>query len=181
MEAFGSGQGCRRRGLAVRGAGGPPAPPGGAARHWAISDAAAMEALGERLAPRLARGDWLALVGPLGSGKTPLVRGIARGLGVRGRVSSPTFTLLHVYRGRLPLFHLDLYRLTGAADLDHVADPEELAAEGVVVVEWADRAAAWLPADALWVRISGPGEGPQRRVVAEARGPRARQLLAGWT
>lgn len=140
-----------------------------------------MEALGGRLGAALARGDWVALVGPLGSGKTTLVRGIARGLDVQGRVASPTFTLLHVYRGRLPLLHLDLYRLEAEADLDDVADPEELTAEGAVVVEWADRAAGWLPADALWVRISGPGEGPGRRVVAEARGPRSRRLLAAWT
>jgi len=143
-----------------------------------VLDAAAMEALGARLGRMLRVGDWIALTGPLGAGKTTLVRGLARGLGAGGRVASPTFTLLHVYRGRIPLFHLDLYRLEGEAALADVADPEELAAEGAVAVEWADRAPAWMAADALWVAISGPGGEQGRRVVMEARGPRGRELLA---
>lgn len=142
-----------------------------------MPDAAAMEALGARLGRVLRVGDWIALTGPLGAGKTTLVRGLARGLGAGGRVASPTFTLLHVYRGRIPLFHLDLYRLEGEQALAEVADPEELAAEGAVAVEWADRAPAWMAPDALWVAIGGPGGEPGRRVVMEAQGPRGRELL----
>ncbi|HEY8393466.1 MAG TPA: tRNA (adenosine(37)-N6)-threonylcarbamoyltransferase complex ATPase subunit type 1 TsaE [Thermaerobacter sp.] len=143
-----------------------------------VPDATAMEALGARIGRVLRVGDWIALTGPLGAGKTTLVRGLARGLGAGGRVASPTFTLMHVYRGRIPLFHLDLYRLEGALSLADVADPDELAAEGAVAVEWADRAPDWLAPDALWVAISGPGSEPGRRVAVEARGPRARELLA---
>ena len=143
-----------------------------------VPSAEAMETLGERLGRVLAPGDWVALCGPLGAGKTTLVRGMARGLGARGRVASPTFTLVHAYRGRIPLFHLDLYRLDGEESLVDVADPDELGAAGAVAVEWADRAAGWIAPDALWLFLGGPGDGPGRRVVAEARGPRARRLLA---
>jgi tRNA threonylcarbamoyladenosine biosynthesis protein TsaE len=95
-------------------------------------------AFGERLGTTLTAGSTLLLVGDLGAGKTTLVRGIAKGLGVDpDEVSSPTFVLINEYRGRLTLHHVDLYRIDGAAVDD--LGLEELSASGVVVIEWADR------------------------------------------
>ncbi|WPD19316.1 tRNA (adenosine(37)-N6)-threonylcarbamoyltransferase complex ATPase subunit type 1 TsaE [Thermaerobacter composti] len=149
-----------------------------------IPSAEAMERLGAHLARALEVGDWVALTGALGAGKTTLVRGLARGLGFRGRVASPTFTLVHVYRGRIPLHHLDLYRLEGEPALQDVVDPAEMEATGAVVVEWADRAPGWVPADALWLELALQPPGPHRRVAARAAGPRGRRLLdhlaRGW-
>jgi tRNA threonylcarbamoyladenosine biosynthesis protein TsaE len=106
------------------------------------------QALGERLGQGLESGDLLSLEGPLGAGKTSLVRGIAIGLGVDPReVRSPTFVLHHVYTSaRLRLHHLDLYRLGPGASLD-LLDPEELLLTGAVCVEWGDYAALerWNP------------------------------------
>ena len=103
--------------------------------------------LGRRLAGRLGRGDCVALVGPLGAGKTALARGLALGLGLQDSrlVSSPTFVLVAEYPCRLPVYHLDLYRL-GNPQLE-LADLglDEMLAEGVALIEWADRAGAALP------------------------------------
>lgn len=119
-------------------------------------------ALGEVLGRNLSPGDLILLFGELGAGKTTLVRGIARGVGFRGRVSSPTFALAHVYRGNpLTLHHLDLYRLkdgeTGELGIDELlADPR-----GAVVVEW-PQAARW-PKKRVEVRLSHSR--PGRRAV----------------
>jgi tRNA threonylcarbamoyl adenosine modification protein YjeE len=118
------------------------------------------EAFGREFAARLVVGDCVALVGPLGAGKTALVRGIAVGLGVEDRrmVSSPTFVLVQEYPGRFPVHHVDLYRLGPAGAISGEGAPladaaEELAAlgiaemlsRGVVLIEWADRAGEALP------------------------------------
>jgi len=116
---------------------------------------------GKRLASLLQPGDVLALVGELGAGKTRLVQGLARGLGVPDDVpvTSPTFTLLALYdQGRLPLYHFDLYRLEGKTDLDRIGAEEYLWGEGVSAVEWAERAPDALPDDALWIDFEFDGE-----------------------
>jgi len=101
------------------------------------------EALGERWGRAAAPGLVLALSGDLGAGKTQLVKGLARGLGVTARVHSPTFTLVNEYGGgRLTLFHLDLYRLETAAQLVSAGIEEFLSPDGVAVVEWAERLSA---------------------------------------
>lgn len=135
------------------------------------------ERIGERLA-RLARpGDVLALWGELGAGKTVLTKGVAAGLGLdAGDVSSPTFIILHEhYGGRMPLFHLDLYRLEGR-DLGSTGWEETLDAGGITVIEWPDRASGALPADRLDVRLEHIAD-TKRRVLLTATGPRSRQLL----
>jgi len=110
------------------------------------------EALGERWGRAAAPGLVLALSGDLGAGKTQLVKGLARGLGVTARVHSPTFTLVNEYGGgRLTLFHLDLYRLETAAQLVSAGIEEFLSPDGVAVVEWAERLSA------LGFRGAGPG------------------------
>ena len=98
------------------------------------------EALGEAWGREARRGIVIALSGDLGAGKTALVRGLARGLGCTGRVHSPTFTLVNVYEGgRLPLIHLDLYRLETPAQIHSAGVDEYLQPDGVAVIEWAER------------------------------------------
>jgi tRNA threonylcarbamoyladenosine biosynthesis protein TsaE len=138
---------------------------------------AATERLGEVLAAALRPGDVLVLVGPLGAGKTRLVAGLARGLGAAGRVRSPSFTLLNEYRGRLPLHHLDLYRLEGAEA--EGLGLEELVEDGVLVAEWGERLPGWLRADALTIAFEVLGE-ESRALSAAAAGPRGCELLAAW-
>ncbi len=111
----------------------------------------------------LAGGDLVALLGELGSGKTRFVEGACRALGYAGRVRSPTFTLLQVYRGRLPIYHFDLYRWDAAASGDELEEWQELMdGEGVSFIEWADRLGAALPERALRVHCAHAG-GDRRR------------------
>src|SRR5687768_13234484 len=139
-----------------------------------------MRALGEALGRQVAPGDAVALVGDLGAGKTVFVQGLAAGLGYPGAVTSPTFTLIHVYQGgRATLYHADLYRLERAEELEDVGLDDIFRQEGVAVVEWADRFPAVLPEDRLEVRLEAAGP-DQRRVTASARGARAAALLDGW-
>lgn len=116
------------------------------------SAAATTEELGERLGLGLGPGALVALVGELGSGKTTLVRGLARGLGVQGVVSSPTFTRMRALEGRVPLYHFDAWR-GGAPELFEEG-AEFLAGEGVAVVEWAERVDAALPRPRILLRLS---------------------------
>ena len=122
-----------------------------------LPEPADTEALGERLAGELGPGDLVVLSGPLGAGKTVLVRGIARGLGVAGPVTSPTFVIAREHRplpaGRgVPLVHVDVYRLGGAAELDDLDLDTDLA-EAVVAVEWGEGVAERLAARHLLVRL----------------------------
>jgi tRNA threonylcarbamoyladenosine biosynthesis protein TsaE len=118
-------------------------------------------ALGADLAARLAPGSVLALDGPLGAGKTHLAQGLAAALGHDGPVTSPTFTLVHEYTGgRLPLFHLDFYRLDTAEEVTALGWEEYLELGGIVIVEWAGKFPELLPpATTTWVRIDLPEPG----------------------
>ena len=135
------------------------------------------ERIGERLARLAKAGDVLALWGELGAGKTVLAKGVAAGLGLdEGAVSSPTFIILHEhYGGRMPLFHLDLYRLEGQ-DLGTTGWEETLDGGGITVIEWPDRAGSALPDDRIDVHIEHIAE-TKRRVVLSATGDRSRSLL----
>ena len=116
-------------------------------------------AFGERLAAQLRPGDVLLLEGELGAGKSELTRGIARGLGVTGYVTSPSFTILQVHEsGRLPLYHFDWYRLGGAEELYELSMDEYLYGEGVAVVEWPQMAAEAIPETCLRVTLMPVGE-----------------------
>jgi tRNA threonylcarbamoyladenosine biosynthesis protein TsaE len=110
-------------------------------------------AVGRALAARLAPGSVVLLYGDLGAGKTAFVRGLAEGLGVkRDAVSSPTFTLMQEYRGgRLPLFHVDLYRLDDPREIDDLG-LDEIAEDGVLAIEWAEKLAR-PPQDAITVQL----------------------------
>jgi len=143
-------------------------------------DPASTRALGERLGIAAAAGDVIALSGPLGAGKTELARGVARGLGVVGPVSSPTFILIAEHEGRLPLFHLDGYRLDGPEDALGAGLLDERRAEGVTVVEWAERLEAALPAGRLEIRLDGSGDDP-RTLACRATDARHGRLLEALT
>jgi tRNA threonylcarbamoyladenosine biosynthesis protein TsaE len=135
------------------------------------------EQLGEALAAGLAVGDVLVLSGPLGSGKTRFVAGLARGLGAKSRVRSPSFTLLNEYRGAFMLHHLDLYRLEGT-EVDGLG-LEELVDDGALAVEWGERLPAWLREEALTLTFEVLSE-HERAVTARAAGARGGELLAVW-
>lgn len=112
------------------------------------------QALGMSLAPQLRPGDVLLLRGELGAGKTALAQGIARGLGVEGPVSSPTFVLLQCHQGRLPLHHFDLYRLDSGDALEEAGLSEYIGGESVSVIEWPERCESALPARHLDISIT---------------------------
>ena len=134
-------------------------------------------ALGERLGRVAEAGDLVCLWGELGAGKTQLAKGIALGLGIDDTVNSPTFILMNEYAGRLPLFHVDLYRLADAADAlaGGVIDDRQI--EGVTVVEWPERMGDVLPAGRLDVRIDGTGDEAREIEVVTAE-PRLRRLVS---
>ena len=101
--------------------------------------------LGEQIGSRLEPGDIVALEGPLGSGKTSFVKGIARSLGIREEVTSPSFTLISEYRGRMPLYHMDLYRIDSSEEFELLGAEELMYGGGVTVIEWAEKMSEYLP------------------------------------
>lgn len=120
-------------------------------------------ALGEQLAAHLVAGDVLLLEGTLGAGKSEFTRGIARGLGITGYVTSPSFTILQVHPGgRLPLYHFDWYRLHSAEELYELSMEEYLYADGVAVVEWPGMAREAVPPCHLRIEIELCGEDERR-------------------
>ena len=133
---------------------------------------------GERLGMLAASGDFFALMGDLGAGKTQFVQGMAVGLGVESGtpVTSPTFTLVNIYGGRLPFYHLDLYRLAGAEEVAGLGLEEYLFGSGVCVVEWAERLGPELPTEHLIIRFTMVGE-HERSLVFEPAGLRYRKLV----
>jgi tRNA threonylcarbamoyladenosine biosynthesis protein TsaE len=133
--------------------------------------------LGARLAQALRPGDVVALEGPLGVGKTLLVQGVARGLGVDPAtpVTSPTFTLVGEYPGRIPLRHADFYRVESLERLEDAGFEDLLDERGVLVVEWAERFASVLPADRLWIRLEFRSES-RRRLHVRGEGTRGEEL-----
>ncbi len=118
--------------------------------------------LGEKIARRLKPGDLVALSGELGAGKTTLVKGIAKGLGVKNYryVNSPSFVLVKEYKGKIPLFHFDIYRLNNLKDIEDIGYEDYLARDGVVVIEWSGKMARILPKKRLNValKIKSPGK-----------------------
>lgn len=126
------------------------------------------EALGERLGRVLDAGAVVAFTGDLGAGKTAFTRGLARGLGISERVTSPTFSIVNEYGGgRLPLFHFDLYRLSGAGELYEIGWEDYLDRRGVCAVEWSENAAEALEEGAVRVEIRAGGAETLRRIRIE--------------
>jgi len=117
-------------------------------------------AIGVKLAKKLKKGDCVALIGDLGSGKTVLTKGIAEGLGVKNPryVNSPTFVIIKEYKGNLPLYHFDLYRLNKSTVLDAESYEEYFYGDGVTVIEWADKIRPLLPKKHIEVKMKVAGE-----------------------
>lgn len=136
------------------------------------------ERLGERFGRALRAGDVVTLSGPLGAGKTRLVAGLARAVAPGSRVRSPSFTLVNEIPGEPWLFHLDLYRLESARDVEGLG-LEEYAERGALVVEWGERLPAAWRDDALAIAIE-PGPADERVLSASASGARGAELLAAW-
>lgn len=134
--------------------------------------------LGESLGRSFVGGLQIGLVGPLGAGKTHLVKGMALGnaTGAAAAVTSPTFTLLHEYPGRLRLYHADLYRLSDPGELIALGYDEWCTGDSVVVIEWADRFRSTLGDDVLWVELRSAGES-HRSVIFDAYGEPATDCL----
>jgi tRNA threonylcarbamoyladenosine biosynthesis protein TsaE len=146
--------------------------------------AARTRELGADLAAVARPGDRLALHGPLGAGKTEFAKGFARGLGVREVVLSPSFTLMAEYAGRLPLFHLDLYRLGGDAEAFEGGLLDEREGEGVTLIEWGERLSRPIDPERLEITIGlaadgGGDDGAEpRSIVLEATSPRYERYVA---
>ncbi|WP_053361398.1 tRNA (adenosine(37)-N6)-threonylcarbamoyltransferase complex ATPase subunit type 1 TsaE [Bacillus sp. FJAT-27251] len=130
------------------------------------------QALSKRLAELLKPGDVIALEGDLGAGKTTFTKGLAEGLGIKRNVNSPTFTIIKEYQGRMPLYHMDVYRVDSSEDLGF---EEYFEGEGVTVVEWAHLIDAQLPEQLLTLHLYHGEEGT-RKIVAEPKGQRYEQL-----
>lgn len=128
-------------------------------------------AVGAALAELLVPGDVISLSGDLGAGKTTFVQGAARGLGVEDPVASPTFVLVREYRGDLPVYHLDVYRLDRLQEVIDLGFEDLLDPSGVMFIEWGDAIDALLPDEHLRVELRS-GEDDARRLSFSARGPR---------
>ena len=131
-----------------------------------IDSEAETRALGLRIASAAEPGDIIALVGDLGTGKTALTKYIAEGLGITEEVISPTFNIVKEYRsGRIPLFHFDVYRLSGPEEFLDTGAEDYLEDSGLSVIEWADIVADALPEDSLLINIEYAGQGERRITV----------------
>lgn len=131
------------------------------------------EAVGEALAKSLMPGAVLAFRGDLGMGKTAFTRGLARGLGCTDRVTSPTFTIVNEYTGRIPLFHFDMYRLPDEEALFDIGWDDYLARGGVCAVEWSERVAGALPPDTVTITLARHPEHENWRIITVERGTAA--------
>ena len=132
--------------------------------------------IGRRLGELIWQGGYICLYGELGAGKTTFVQGLAEGLGVKDAyVTSPSFALVNEYRGRLALYHIDLYRLSGPPELEDTGF-SEYPGDGVAAVEWPERAAGLLPEDRLDITMEAGG-GEDRKITLRAYGERYVRLL----
>jgi tRNA threonylcarbamoyladenosine biosynthesis protein TsaE len=145
-------------------------------RRLECPDPDSTTALGRALAGAARAGDLVCLWGELGAGKTHLAKAFGAGLGVTATINSPSFILMAEYAGRLPLFHIDLYRLADASDVLAGGLVDDRQSAGVTLVEWPDRMGPALPAARLDVRIDGLGDEP-RTIMLRAGAPSYRRFL----
>lgn len=121
---------------------------------------------GRLLGSILKKGDVVCLEGELGTGKTAFTAGIAKALGIEGYIKSPTFTIVNEYKGKLPLYHFDVYRISDSSEMFEVGFEEYLYGNGVVVIEWANMIKDILPEEYIWVKISKDYEkGQDARII----------------
>ena len=147
----------------------------------AVPDLETTVALGKSLGPLLFPGTLIALIGPLGAGKTTFVRAVAEGMRVRNlaAVSSPTYTLIHEYPARLPIYHFDAYRLARVEEFEGLGIDEYFAGDGVCFVEWADKFLELLPDERMEIRI-GRVSDTERTWEVVGVGPLHEELVARW-
>ncbi|MDI6755632.1 MAG: tRNA (adenosine(37)-N6)-threonylcarbamoyltransferase complex ATPase subunit type 1 TsaE [Thermodesulfobacteriota bacterium] len=149
---------------------------------WSVKTSSPDETfrLGQLLGAMLSESTVIALMGDLGTGKTVFVKGVARGLGVADErdVTSPTFVLVNEYRGRLPVFHVDLYRVEKSAEVEDLGWEELISAPGVTLVEWAEKVSKLLPEERLEVHLEWVGA-VERKLVFIGKGQAARGLVQG--
>jgi tRNA threonylcarbamoyladenosine biosynthesis protein TsaE len=156
----------------------PLRPRAAASGTLASSSPEQTKAIGRALGAAAEPATLIALIGPLGAGKTVVAKGIADGLGVTSVVNSPTFVLMNEHRGRLPLYHVDAYRLDDPEEALAAGLLDERQAGGVTVVEWADRLGDWLPDERLEIELIPEGAGNDRRLRWEASGSIHERLAA---
>jgi tRNA threonylcarbamoyladenosine biosynthesis protein TsaE len=147
-------------------------------RQLTSPDPETTRALGATLAVAARPGDLVCLWGELGAGKTQFAKGFGAGLGVTAVINSPSFVLMAEYAGRLPLFHIDLYRLATAEEAMAGGLIDERQASGVTLVEWPDRLGSALPHERLDIRIDGSGDEPRTIIVRPADAAHVRYLNA---
>ncbi len=131
--------------------------------------------LGKRIARNLKKGDAVSFIGELGSGKTTLIQGICKGLGVKGYVTSPTFVLVNIYQGRVPVYHLDLFRIRGKEDLEGIGCEDYLYGQGIALIEWGEKIRELLPP--IYIEIQLERIAPGRRRITIMGLPR--KLMVG--
>ncbi len=135
--------------------------------------------IGERLGRLLSKGNIICLSGDLGAGKTSFAKGIAKGLEVKDYVTSPTYTIINEYEGRLPMYHFDAYRLNNAEEMDELGYEEYFFGDGAVVLEWADIVRDIIPAERLWITILNSRGDNTREIIMEATGEIYDTMLKG--
>ena len=133
---------------------------------------------GKKLGMLLSPGDVVALVGELGAGKTTLVKGIVQGLGVTDRraVKSPTFSLVHTYEGRMPVYHFDAYRLEDTQEMLDIGSDEMISGDGVAIVEWADKVSGCLPKEYLQITLTAVSA-HERKIELRIYGYRCDEII----
>ena len=126
--------------------------------------------VGKKIGKLLKEGDVIALVGNLGAGKTVIANGLCCGLGVKeGYITSPTYTIINQYDGKIPVYHIDLYRLKNSSELYNLGWDEYIYGHGTCIIEWADRAGEMLPEEYLTVNIEVTGKN-KRKITLQAKG-----------
>jgi tRNA threonylcarbamoyladenosine biosynthesis protein TsaE len=137
--------------------------------------------MGKRLGRLLEPGDVVALVGDLGTGKTQFIKGLAEGVGVGKAtyVSSPSFTLINEYQGRIPLYHIDLFRLESEREVEGLGLEEYVRGNGITAIEWADKVSSLLPDELLLIKILYTGE-HSRTIEIMPKGKRYKKMIEGF-
>lgn len=135
------------------------------------------EEFGEKLGSILKPGDIISLTGDLGAGKTALTKSIGKGLGVEDYITSPTFTLINEYKGRLNLYHFDVYRLEGPIDLYDLGFEEYIYSNGVSIIEWGDKIEEILPEERINIQIEKSVELDERIIYLYGEGERFEQFI----
>lgn len=143
------------------------------------NSAEATHKIGEKLGKLLSKGNILCLSGDLGAGKTALTQGIAKGMGVNEYVTSPTYTIINEYQGRIPLYHFDVYRLNDVEEMYELGYEEYFFGDGAVVVEWADIVRDIVPEERLWITILHAKDENSREIILEPTGETYEEIVKG--